>query len=225
MRKIMRTVIKRLIGQPIRKHKVNFASIESVKKGLMAAGYTNVEPSFMKSFKERVDVMGITRQPVDENNDSHEHANLVLAKMLNLGDPQFLMFDRDLSGDLLDRKDGVNLYQEIEGYLQTGKEIQIIIPAAGKEGSNENVISRLHELSKKYKLQLFEVSNESLKRIFKDDGKFVPFFAVSGVSYREETDFKLNDRRAKFSFNNVTTSARLTSLFSEIRNLSTPIFN
>lgn len=218
MMKMVKNIIKKIWGirVPTEEIEIDYSSPQSVSEGLKKVGHT-FEPHFINSFEEEVKELKASKERKDFENHTLEDSSFIVTEMLGVDDAKkFSMYDRDLSGDLLKRNP--ELYKAINGFLENGNEIEIIIPPdAPKDAS---VLENFKNLSSKFNLKVFELDNKSLNE--NSELKDIPYFSVSGDrTFRQEK--RKTNREAICSFNNVVNTERLINVFAKLKQFSKPL--
>ncbi|MEO8666731.1 MAG: hypothetical protein ABI462_14660, partial [Ignavibacteria bacterium] len=148
----MRTVFRRLLGISSKEVEIDYSSYSSVKAGFRRAGYPDFEPTFLKSYQKEVEEIVSSGKEIDIKNFTPHHTCIILSQMLKMNNqnPQFLMYERDLSGDILELSNETTLYEDFKSYLDRGNEVQIIIPLKESTLKKPSVIKKFKDLSAQY---------------------------------------------------------------------------
>jgi hypothetical protein len=148
-------------------------------------------------------------------NSSKEHAIEVFSALVDNAIDVIKIYDRDISGDLLNEDHVKNLRLKFQNFVQLGdnKRVEILAPKAGK---NDNLIKDL-EIFAPGKISVHLIPDELEMEL----SNVLPFyFAVNDAnSFRLERrkEGEDKDRQAKFAFNDNDFGSYLNDTFDRIK--------
>lgn len=212
----MRTLVRKLFSLPVKGIEIDYtSSSSSIRSSLHKAGYRSFDPPILKSFEDEVRDLAKRKEKTVFRNGTSAHTSIILSEMLKNGQEDFIIYDRDLSGDLLLRNGDTTLFDDVKKFLENGqRQIQIIIDPRAEISAEVN--EKLRSLPSTSKLKMFQL-NESLLES-NNDLKDAPYFAVSdNRAFRVEEKMDVGGREAIVSFNDSDMSNDLTSLFSKLK--------
>lgn len=218
MRNTMRTLVRKLFRLPSKGIEIDYTSSSSIRSGFYKAGYRSFDPPILKSFEAEVKELAKNREKTLFRNGTSDHTSIILSEMLKNGQDTFLIYDRDLSGDLLLRNGDATLFDDFKKFLEDGKrEIQIIIDSDAT--INETVLDKLKSLPRGSKLKMFQLNSTSVEK--NNELADSPYFAVSdNRAFRVENKSDVEGREALCSFNDEEMSKDLSELFSTLKSSS-----
>lgn len=176
-------------------------------------------------YKKKVEKAAKENSPEVITNGTAEHTNVLLSNTLSQGRESVLIYDRDISGDLLEKEGDIDLFNDFKKFLDgdSKRTIQIIIDPGEKV--KEELISKLKNLVKDEKrIQIFKLNAEALSEKNQDLNDIPYFFVGDEEKYRIEPKTRFTQSRKAFaSMHNEILGKSLTRLFNNLRKVSEPI--
>ncbi len=148
-------------------------------------------------------------------NSSKEHAIEVFTALVDNAQHELKIYDRDISGDLLNEEHVNNLKSKFQNFVKSGnnKRIVILAPVAGK---NDQLINDLENIAPG-KISVVLIPDQLENQL----SSVIPFyFAVNDCnSFRIEKRRDTNDpsREARFAFNDENVGRYLNETFDDIK--------
>lgn len=177
-------------------------------------------------YKDQIDKFAQTKENFLFRNGTLDHTNIIFAAIANNSKGNILIYDRDLSGDILDQEDGINLIKDFENFLVRSKSATIEIIIDPDTEINEQVKRKLKSIEGHERIKLSKLNAEVLENK-RDLYNRVPYFATGDTSYRIEQKFLDNvenkTRSAFGNFNDTEMVTSLSNLFEKLKKASTPL--
>jgi hypothetical protein len=178
-------------------------------------------PVDLSKYKQRLQHKRTSGSNEPEPNGSPEHSVIQISEMLLGSKDNFYIYDRDLSGDLLERTNHVNLLDDISYFIKANKNRRIEIIVDPDTRTDEKWLSKLREIGDN-RIEVFRLDTKRLpsgKTI--DD---VPYFVVNdNKGYRQEDRNEEMLREAFCNFNNEIKSKKFIEIFNVLKEISSPI--
>lgn len=157
------------------------------------------------------------------SNNNLDHTNIILSNMLSSSKKVLCLYEEQLNGDLLGRKNEIDLLSEFKKFLKKNGRIEIIIDA-DKGNSNlkkkNEIIERLKSLPSG--LSLYQLNSQTINN--KTSISEIPYFAIGDdLSYRIEDKNSPYKRQAFGSFSDREMSGELNDIFDSLKQSSKPI--
>lgn len=230
--------ILKFFGIEVIEAEIDYTSVESGKRYAREIGFPSMEIPLIhfdqdsssvsiasiEPTEKSISNLALEKKDVTYKNSDKEHCSDVLFNMIKTSDEDVLIYDRDLSGDLLDHNSKNNLFIEFENYLKNsrGRRIEVIIPEEAT--IDQNLVAKLKKASGGNK-NIFSIYQIDSKKICeKPSLKTSPFFAVSDSrATRIEKVRKFSDHREAFyNFNNHV-APKYVEVFKKLRAVSSPL--
>lgn len=156
-----------------------------------------------EDFKIAVSNLARSKSDFIFNNSNPDHASVVIAKMLEVAESEFIIYDDDLSGDLANRNE--ELYDNLAQFVRKKGKLRVVVDNVS-DSSNRiyKFISDLHgqypeNVSLRKSSEEFRKGINALtKEIYPNESE-INFACGDRVSFRVET--VKNQRKALCSFN------------------------
>jgi hypothetical protein len=155
------------------------------------------------------------------SNHTKNHTKVILENMVENATQNVLIYDRDLSGDLLNLDDK-KLLRQFQAFLESDSNRTIEIIVDPSQNHNDTVVEELKKMKNK-SLKIFQLNMANLKKI---DREYVdiPYFSVSdNKAYRLEVKGTSKARNAVASFNDPEMGQSLAAIFQSLKSVSEPI--
>lgn len=171
------------------------------------------------SYGTKIKRLATENKPDIYSNSNPDQTNIILSNMLSSSSDTVFLYEEKLVGDLLHRKNEINLLDEFKSFLDRKGRIEIVIDhgALIKNEIEEELKSLPNGVS------LFVLNGETIKDKFPVGD--IPYFAVGDKkSYRIENKKGDKERQAYGSFNDNKMSDELYKLFEVLKEHSTRRF-
>ncbi len=180
----------------------------------------NSELESLKAYSKALDNLACNKSKDTFPNKNHKHASVALCKILKYSKNDFIIFDDDLKGDIVNHQEVVSFKDSLIEFISRGGKVKIVISDKYDDEDDKNLKDFLKLLieifpdnvelkiaSTEFKASMRKIYNEKINFAIGDNNKFrLELFGNNSVDNKT--------RKAVGSFNNEAVTNKLLSVFS-----------
>ena len=180
---------------------------------------TDEELAQLFEYENNLEILAKNSSRDTFDNRDHKHASIVLGKILKYSTSEFILFDDDLKGDIVNNDQVVSFKSSLIDFIARGGKIRMVISHELKE-DDEELKYFLINLSELYSSQFqIKLASIEFKKAMKAEfGEKINFAVGDSKMYRLEKYGHLSSetrtREAQGSFNDQGISSSLTQVFN-----------
>lgn len=188
----------------------------------------DTELSNLIKYDDCLEVLAISKSSVNFPNKDPKHAAIALTKILKYSQDNFIIFDDNLSGDIVKNKEVVFFEDALKRFLRRGGKVVFIIRETQSDTDDKELIALLKSLTEIHPKTMIikKASDDFISKMEEKKGEDVNMAIGDNSMYRIETGNR-NDktREAKVCFNNEKVVSELLIVFNTYINTLDDYFN